>query len=275
MLLLACLVTGCQAAGHREFGLYQNAYEAQYVEADALLVELAKAEREAWRNVHRQRTAKTFDPDDAAYYVESAEPPLTASIRSSLVAFNNYSAALVALGSGGNAAAITTRLSTLALNIDNASSAVEVAFKAGGEVAKGATQLAPGLAVAMEVANQLLVIASREEFRRRLIETGPKMDRFLLAMRQTTPSMHLLLNAGTRRLGDAGGSSGERAARSEKHQIQLAGWVLLIDQSRIALREAVRAASAPRTLAGSIDDLSGAAVDLRVLAEKIRAERAR
>ncbi|MBS0259531.1 hypothetical protein ACSV5S_04700 [Agrobacterium deltaense] len=271
--VIVFFLQGCTATGLREFELYRQAYEAQFAEANALLVDIAKAERKAWFDINGKD--KNFAPDDAAYYVESVEPPLTASLRRSLQALNDYNAALVALGKGENAAAAVDRVTGFALNIKSASAAIGAidGKTAPPVVAQAALTLSPGLAQAKIAAEALLAAAGREEFRRRLVANGKHMDAFLVALRDATPSMHLLLNAGQNRYSTDGGSAATRNAAFESNRLRLAGWVLLIDQSRVALARALAAASAPAGV--SISSLNDASIELRVLAEKIRSERLR
>ncbi|CUX34438.1 MULTISPECIES: hypothetical protein [Agrobacterium] len=272
-IIILLFLPGCTAAGLREFELYRQAYEAQYVEADLLLADLAKAERNSWQRSHA--ADRDFNPDHAAYYIEGAEPPLTASLRRSLIALKDYNAALVALATGENAETLVTRFTGFAANVDSAYESITAIKKrsAPEEVLAVADKIWPGVRAAEAVGNSLLAAAGREEFRVRLSTNNKKMQEFLSALRSATPAMYKLLAAGQRRYSRDGGGNQEDDELQKKNRRLLAGWVLLIDQSSVALARAAQAAETPNTI--SISNLNGAAIELRILAERIRLERAR
>ncbi|MDA5634275.1 MULTISPECIES: hypothetical protein [Rhizobium/Agrobacterium group] len=265
---------GCTATGLREFELYRQAYEAQFAEADALLVDIAKAERALWKAVDSSKKNKWFVADDAAFYVEGTEPPLTHSLRGSLLAVREYNAALVALGGGENADRLTGRLRSLGLDINSAYASVKVAVRAGNQAAQVAKVLAPGLEIAAVGINQSLKIAARHQFSERVVSTSKDVEVLLVGLRNAAPSIYIMLDAGDEYLFDSRPAV-ERSAAKDRRRAQVGGWVLLIDQSIATLKKAVQAAAAPRALDTSIDDLSAAALELRILAEKVRAERTR
>jgi hypothetical protein len=128
-IIRSCLA-GC-AQGVREFGQYTEAFNLQYQQGDEILNSVAKAERELFRRRERRGlVGARFDPKYAAYYVDSVDPPVTASIRGSLKSLKLYSEALGALANGEAAEALTNRVGTLASTVIGAAAAAHVA--AGG-----------------------------------------------------------------------------------------------------------------------------------------------
>ncbi|MDZ7926378.1 MAG: hypothetical protein U5L46_04430 [Agrobacterium sp.] len=178
-IIIFLFMPGCTAVGLREFELYRQAYQIQYVEADLLLADLAKAERNSWQRSHV--ADRDFNPDHAAYYIEGAEPPLTGSLRRSLIALKDYNDALVALATGENAESLVTRFTGFAANVDSAYESIKAIKKrsAPEEVIAVADKIWPGVGAAEAVGKSLLAAVGREEFRVRLSANNKNMQNFI------------------------------------------------------------------------------------------------
>lgn len=272
-VFLAVFLSSCTAAGFQEFQLYSQAYNAQYAQGDAVLTALGKAERVIFARRFARRADAHFRPDEAAFFVDGVEPPNTASIRTSLTVIKDYNDAMIALGNGESAQALTNRISTLSSNALGAVSATASAVKAP-EIVAGAQALSAGLNFFLKelpFVNAVLTAASREAFRKQLIASFPVVEGMLLKIRnEGTPVMFLILRQGRRTRGseDPTGLAPEAKIAVEQDRKMLAGWVLLLDKTLVSLRAARAAAENGTPL--NLTNLSNAAIELRVMAEQIR-----
>lgn len=273
LVLISGLLNSCTAAGYQEFQLYSQAYEAQYVQADTVLQAVGSAERALWTEQQRRGNKPGyFRPDDAAYYIDAVEPPKTAAIRASLLVVKSYNQAMIGLASGENAKALSAKISTLTMNVASATLAVAALATPAATPAKLASSNTARFAAAMtgyldylpfvtEVAN----IASREAFRKQLINSHPTINNMLLTLRNDgTRVMYEVL-----RTPDDNGLDTPFPKTDAGAQKLLAGWVLLLDKTIVALDAAVKAAQTGSQI--NLDSLSQASVDLTVLAEQVRA----
>jgi hypothetical protein len=272
------LVGGC-ARGVAEYQLYVQAFNLQYAQGDAILDSVARAERiVALSRMGRSVTVRSFNPDEAAYLVESVDPPITGSIRASYRALRSYNEALGALANGEAATALTNRLGTLTSNIVGAIAATGLAGTGAGALGAGSlvSEANSALRLAAPIVQQVATFAGREVFRRQLIEAYPHMRNLLLAMRKGTPVMFDMLEVsritpGTR---TRTGLTPASQAELERDRVQLAGWVVLMDKTLVTMDAAV-AAAASDDLDGGLVGVADASVELRVLAEKIKSLRAK
>lgn len=278
MITFIALLSGCGSRGAAEFQLYNQAFNSQYEQGEAILNSVARAERiVARRRVYRGPYIQPFDPDRAAYYVENVDPPITASIRASARSLKSYNEALGALANGEAAEALSNRVGALGTNIIGAIAASEVAF--GGTAAiPGADLLvsesAKTLNLALPIIKQIATYASREAFRKQLIASYPAMRELLLTLRNGTPAMFFMLERSrvVRGSESATGLSSEAEIALSKDRELLAGWVLLMDQTLVAM-DAAAVAALSDAPAADLASLSEAAVELRVLAEKVKSLR--
>jgi len=251
--LVGALLNSCTASGYQEFQLYSTAYDEQYAYGDQVLTALGTIERKAFL---RSRSADdlSFHPEDAAYYISGVEPPITASIRGSLKALKDYNKALAALGNGESAEALTNRVSTLTSNVIGTIAASSGATGTGAGIAAASTHY---LGLALPFFRAAAGAASREAFRTQLIAAYPPMFSLLKTLRDGTPEMFEMLDRNGKPI--------------RENRELMSGWVLLLDQSIVALNAAKLAAEShtPVNLAG----LSDAAIEMRVLAEKTKAAR--
>lgn len=279
-LVIGLSVAGCGNRGAAEFQLYSQSFNLQYEQGDAVLNALANAERAVvLRGVKAENKPDRFEPNKAAYFVAGVDPPITASIRASLKSVKIYNEALSALANGEAAEALTNRVGTLTTNVVGGIAASQAAFSGPAGVAAAATMVAgvgSTLKVVLPIFQQAATYASRESFRQQLILAYPHMQDLLIKLRNGTPQMFAVLYRSHVQIGRLGvGRDGvSDAAAVEKDRALLAGWVVLLDNTLIAMETAAAAAMSD---APAIDlaNLSEASIELRVLAEKVKSARNR
>ncbi len=281
ILFLGATLCGCATRGVAEFQLYNQAFDTQYEHGEVILDSLARAERTVvLRRLRHSSEIPEFNPDQAAYFVENVDPPITGSIRTSVKSLKTYNDALGGLANGEAAAVLSNRIGTLATNITGAIAASQAAL-AGAAAIPGATELVSksvqALQLAAPVIKEVATFASRCAFRKQLIAAYPSMRDLLLALRKGTPAMfEVLKRARVQRgsLEEPSGISMEGRAALENDRAMLAAWVILLDKTLVAMNAAVVAAM---TEAPSADlaSLAEASIELRVLAEQIKTLRTR
>ncbi|KJF74647.1 hypothetical protein [Agrobacterium arsenijevicii] len=272
LVLISGFLNSCTAAGYQEFQQYSKAYDAQYVQGDTVLQEVGAAERHIWsKTAPLLNENGTFKPDEAAYYLDNVEPPYTAAVRASLKVIKGYNDAIVALASGENAKALSNRVSTLTVNVAAAVGATRamgsstitpaaLAKTGAGDVARKLTDQL----VLLPVVNEVASIASREAFRTQLINSHSRIHIMLMELRNNgTPVMYEMLREKSGKVGNS-----RRPLPDPDAQAMLAGWVLLLDKTDIALMAAVAAAKTGSQF--NLDTLSQASVELTLLAEQVR-----
>jgi hypothetical protein len=274
LLLLGCLAAGC-AQGVPQYNVYVLAFNAQYDQGDSVLDIVGQAERTVGG---RQLNPAVFDPDNAAYYLDIADPPITASFRASLKSLKTYNEALVGLTNGEAANVLTARVSLLATNTAAGVAAGSVAL-GGPAAAVGADGVVAATTGALKIAAPIFktaaTAASREAFRQELIRAYPEMRMLLVELRKATAPMYQIMRRSLVVRGsdetDTGRSPDAERVLANKRQL-LAGWVLLMDKSLLALDQAVAAAKGGDS-AASVSGLTDASIELRVFAEQMKAIR--
>jgi hypothetical protein len=281
ILALSALLSGCGPDGVAEFQLYNEAFNSQFEQGDAILDSVARAERiVVLRGIKHAAFIPDFKPDHAAYFVDTVDPPITGSIRASLKSLKSYNDALGALANGEAAEALTHRFGTLATNVAGAVAASQVAF--GGLAAiPGADTLASesakALASVAPIIKHVATIASREAFRQQLIAAYPSMRELLLTLRNGTPAMFEILKRSRvvrTSLDNASGIPTAGLADLEKERMLLAAWVVLLDKTVVAMEAAVLAVTSEAPSIG-LASLSEASIEMRVLAEQVKGLRSK
>jgi hypothetical protein len=272
--LFGCLAVGC-AQGVPEYYTYVLAFNAQYEQGDAVLDIVGQAERTVGG---RLLDPAVFDPNSAAYYLDTVDPPITASFRASLKSLKTYNDALVGLTNGEAANVLTARISLLATNTAAGISAGSAALGGPAAVvgAEGVVAATTGaLKVAEPIFKTAATAASREAFRQELVRAYPEMRMLLVELRKATPPMYQIMRRSLVIPGnfetDTGRSSESERALANKRQL-LAGWVLLMDKSLLALDQAVAAAKSNDS-AARVAGLTDASIELKVFAEQMKAIR--
>ncbi|MBB4229332.1 hypothetical protein [Rhizobium mongolense] len=275
MVILCLVVSGCANRGHVEFQAYSTAFDLQYQQADKILERLAIAERRNYKIAYPNDPLK-FDYSRAAYYLDTVEPPLTASLRKSLLTIQAYNAALLSLANGESADAYVAKVAAAISDATAAVAASQIAFKGPGQtkaaealVASVGNQLAfavPGLRTAANLRGQ-------QAFRMLLQETHPYMEKALATLIKGTPTFYEVLafakGKTSGRPGDPYTSDDIKALENE--QAELAGWVLTLEATRKALNAAANAAASRADI--NITVLAASASDMKVLAEQLKAAR--
>ncbi|WP_321338765.1 hypothetical protein [uncultured Cohaesibacter sp.] len=255
------------ANGTREFELYADAFDLQNVTAQQVLDKVASAERAHWARLNDKATGTPrFSADNAAYYVNVGDPPLTASMRKSLRAVKKYNDALIGLANGDSAAKLTTQLSSIVINLGEAqSSLLAPSVQGSQQLLNVAKSFSPEVGAAHGVLKLALTAATRDAFRTNLVRAYPEMKKILLAFRDGTDDLYFAV------ISVPGGVSRDEKLKDRE---LFASWVLLIDSTTHAMEVAVSAAMqrSPQT---DLDALAEYSIEMRVLAEKIRAERNR
>jgi hypothetical protein len=273
---LVLILFGCATRGIQEFMLYRNAFSATHSAAQTILDQLAVSERALF---HEARSGETilnfeFDPSEARYYIETMDPPITASLRQSFDIVNAYSEAMAALVSGESAEMMAARVSEIgALAMD---ASVTLAGLTGAGV------LSPVSDVALEIVNPLRSFAplaefaftqrTRKEYQDRLLADYDNIDAALARMRDLSPAMfdamktNLFLSSRS-----AGGAIPDSEVFNKMVALRalMANWVILIEHSRVALDQA-RQAVASNDISGSIKGLTTTASELDEVAKNVR-----
>lgn len=282
VLIAGVLLSGCGSTrGVAEFQLYNESFNSQFEQGDTVLDLLAEAERKLGRSQIERRGGLRgqFIPKEAAYFVDNVDPPITASIRTSLKSLKAYNEALGGLANGEAAAALSNRINTLAGNLIGAVAASSTAL--GGPVAvQGSGKLLGDAATALNLATPIITAvatrAARESFRTQLVATYPHMRKLLVTLREGTPVMYYVLFEGRRTPGyiKNGGLRTEDKSALEKDRQTLAGWVLLLDKTLTAMDASIDAAmsQSAETNANGLLEMS---IEMKVLAEQIKKARAK
>ena len=275
LFFLAILIHGCGARGVAEYQLYTQAFSAQFEQGEVVLNAVAVAERKLVLQAIKRRKRLEFRPDEAAYFVEAVDPPITGSIRASSKALKSYNDALGALANGEAAEALSNRVGTLVGNIVSAVTAADVVLN-GIERIEAANLLASKskqtLLDVAPIIKQVATIASRQEFRRQLLESYRYMKELLLTLRDGTEVMFMVLERSRVEFGRGPKNPAVpkgAIADVEKDRVLLASWVILIDKTIVAM-EAAAAAAMTDIDAVDLAALAESSIELRVLAENVK-----
>mgnify|MGYP001814158609 CR=1 FL=1 len=224
-----------------------------------------------------------FSPTHARYFVQTVDPPATHLLRRSLGIVANYNAALGGLASGETAEAMAARLVQIgntAISL-GAQFAGPVTGGASG-LAVDATPLSAPLNALKPLAKEALELKTLAEFRERLLQDAGTMDDVLAGLIEITGNVPKRPESGGApsdpRQSDAGIGeplpckgiettasifcvmiepvidradditfeklTEEEVARIENIRVLLASWVVLLEESRLALAAAVEAVRA-------------------------------
>jgi hypothetical protein len=272
IVAVAAFALAACTAGIPEFAVYQQAFDAQHVESNQVLDRLGQAERIVEKRGRGPRDGVApFDPDQAQYYVQFGDPPLTSAIRGSLNSVQDYNETLTALATGEAAEALTSRIGAAASSTAGAASAVAAASGVSTAFAPAA---ATALAALLPIFERLAAIEDRAEFRAQFLAAYPDVRALLMSVRDGTPDMFEIMKRSYVVPGSLGGGTVDGVPvddlpRLEADRRMLAGWVILIDRSIDAMDTAVE--TMKRGGAGAnIDALTAASLEVRVLAETIK-----
>lgn len=272
ILVLGLLLVASCSAGIAEFRYFDEAYSIQATEADKVLDRLATAERTVKRRQFAQAAGiRDFDPNEAGYYLDIGDPPLTHAIRDSIRAVGLYNQALSGLANGEAAAALALRIGEAATSLASAGQSIGALSGSGVVIAPAAGAAIRKL---LPVFQQAAAAANRAEFRRQLIAAYPDVRALVAAVRAGTPEMFDVMRRSYVQRGVLGGTDGipdDALAKLQRDREMLAGWVILLDRTLVAM-DAARAAAE----SGSSPDVAtlvSASSGVRTMSEAIRALR--
>lgn len=272
--MLCCTVaTACATyRGVTEFEAYRSAFEKTYSTSVSILDQLAIHERAQFLRLSPAKPSQ-FEPSLAAYYTDAVDPPSTAAFRRSLDTVKAYNDLLYGLASGQTADVLVAKAGELRTH----------ALAAGHEVSLLA-QLSPqglGIGAGLDSAFRTLrpfaelglTLRSRQQFRRYLVQYHPVVENILIQLRSGTSEIFPVLTDPTLRRArdsrDGSLTAGERA-KVEAYRTLLSDWVILLDGSLAALRQAKAAVEAPATISGSITGLTVTSSELQAAALSAR-----
>ncbi|MBO3759401.1 hypothetical protein [Ciceribacter sp. L1K22] len=254
--------------GFTEFGFYDQAFDAQHAQGERVLDRLSTAERTVMQRAFSEKLdIREFHPDLARYYLETGDAPATASLRSSLRAVRDYNKVLLGLANGEGANLVRARVTEIATTLDStgtlirdSSATLAATGAAGSNLVEAMKDLCAACGAAMTIARQLspafdeiLKLQTYAEFRSRLIAQYPHMRALLVRLREGSQDIYRIVvraNSGTSL---ATGIGINPAARDDLLQFrrELAAWVVMLDQTLLAMDAAVQAARSPTQLSAT------------------------
>lgn len=236
-----------------EFQHYQDAVRAQHRAGMAVLDRLAIAERRLL-TFERGSDGASFDPGDAAAILGIGDPPRTASLRAAVKALQAYNDLLVGVGSG--------------LDDPTLRAAMGAAF---GGASVTPDQVLGRFSQIQSLAQRITSFASgRGALLTDVVAAGDDAIELVRALRAATPAIWQVFSAAAVEPGnltDPDGVPPLARTRLAADRRLLAGWVLLLDQSVIAIELAVGVTRSADP--GNITALLAATSRLRGLAEAI------
>jgi hypothetical protein len=277
VLLLGFILGGCaNRPPQAELQAYLSAVDAASRATDAVLEEWAVAERHqnlAGANAG-EGDADAFDPDLAAYYSATGEPPLAAALRRGFRTVERFNAVVVVLAEGRSWQQAAPQVDQFAR-----SASALAAVATGG----AAAVVLPAAAPLRELAAALKAADDRLEFERVIQERSGAVLEVIDAMIAATSNMYSVMTEPIMKEADAAADAGDRIryeqilARRDGYRRMLAEWVVLLNDvksSLIDLREAV-ALGAPSVpdlaeLAGRSEELTRQAVAVRAAVLAVR-----
>ncbi len=264
ILALFLSLTACSNAV-QEFQLYSTAFDLQNETAQKVLDKVANAERAHWTVLNNGNDPlRKFKPNDAAYYVVVGDPPLTASMRKTLAAAKAYNQALTGLANGESVDALMSKTTQIVSDLSAAQSDLQSA--AGFADIVTIPSVVPGyLGTAKQIFSAALKGAARESFRANLLKAFPTIKKILVTYRDGTPELYYFVISSPKAVSNQ---------QMLKDRELFASWVLLLDQTIEAMEVAVKAAMNQASRA-DIDALANHAIELRILAEKVKTEQNR
>lgn len=253
--VVAALMLSACTAGVAEFVAYDSAFDIQHNQGTKILDQLADAERQLARRVLADKfDEQIFDPDFAGYYVDAGDAPATASLRASLNGLRLYNKVLLGLANGDGTRLQRARVSEMISAFRTGLTPFNVEDAAGDlasdappsavEVRQNLTLLCGSCELTLQLAEQIVpgleqavAQANYQRFRDDLVAQQPNMATLLDAYRQGTEQMYRTMvraNSGTS-FAEGTGIRASEAAKVASFRQDLATWVLMIDETQIAL----------------------------------------
>lgn len=281
VVLLAAALGAC-TAGIPEFRYFDEAYQTQSAAGDEVLDRLGASERKLWQRVFdarkvdqatRSDVIPAFDPNEAGYVVRVGDPPLTAGIRDSLHSVTRFNGVMIGLATGEAAAALASRASAAAISATGAIGAFGSAVSLPAAAAFVGTA-GTAIATLKPLFEQMAKLEDRARFQELVIEAHPHIKAMLLALRGGAATMFNVHKQAYKTRGALDAVEGvlaEDLPKLEEERQRLAAWVLLIDQTVVAVDIAVEAMRSGDEV--SIASLVDASNELSTLAATLKAIR--
>ena len=273
------LLTSCATyRGVAEFELYRSAFEKSYAASSSIIDQLSVQERALFLR-HYPPSNVIFNPNLAAYYTDTVDPPGTAAFRRALDTVKTYNDLIYGLASGEFVDALDAKVSALSSQTISAGSETAnllgLAKRIGlGDLLKVAGSLNGYFAAAMEILDVGLKAQSRADFRRFVLKYNDNARNILLELRAGTAKIFPILTAETLRRSRIDPVNtkltAQEAAKIDAYRKLLADWVILIDATVGALDHVTAASTADVTFSGSITSLTMSAVELEAAAKSAR-----
>ncbi|MBY5933111.1 hypothetical protein KUV51_08900 [Tateyamaria omphalii] len=260
---LALALGGC-TAGVSEFVAYDAAFDIQHNQGNQVLDDLADAERQLARRVLAEELDEQFfDPDFAGYYIDAGDAPATASLRANLNALRLYNKVLLGIANGDGAALQRARVTEMIgtfragvapFNAEDQSADPAANATASTTAARAKlTDLCGACELTLQLSQQILpgleqavAQVNYQRFREEVVNQQPNMAALLDAFREGAARMYRTMvraNSGTS-FGEGTGIREADRARVAAFRQELAKWVLMIDETQIAMQAAADAAAA-------------------------------
>ncbi len=266
-------LTGCvNNSGVAEFTRYQQSFDRGLIIGESVLDRLSVAERALGRAelAPLDPASFSFDPTRARYYVDTVEPPVTASLRASLALVADYNQTVAALASGESAEALATRLNLIgngALMVGTRVSAL--AAGPGGQLAGLAAGLASPLNALTPLTKRAFAFRTQAAFRDEVVARKGDVQAVMRALIDATPEIFNVIAlpvAQSHRsvLGNTPFTEDETRMLTAL-QRDLANLVILLEASSTALDAAVEAIANGRStpslagFAAATDELNAVA----------------
>ena len=263
--LVICMfaLASCSLVPPPELTLYQAAYSEAEDATESILSTYARYEKRA-----QSVSTSAFDPDQAALIAPGAAPPLTNLYRRGFTAVAKYNVILARYAAGESISVLDDDFEALRTSLNRLTTALP-GISLPGEDIVTASQTLVGIVLARSDA---------EEFQRSVKENGPIIRDFLSIVRSDTTSMY-----DDAKIAVVKGVTTPKGAQKAASDLivfreMLAGWVLLIDETKInlqALESAIengpRRNSSIALLAASTDRLAIYAENIKVAQRQLEA----
>ena len=254
--------------GIGEFEAYQRAFNNTYETGGAILDIVAEKERTIFLNAYPS-SATNYDPDYAAYYADSVDPPGTAAFRRALNSVKAYNDILYGLASGQTVDALSAKLTSLNASLSSAANETTQLLNIGtlqrADLIKTIGNLDARIKAGIELTQFALNYQSREAFRRFAIEYRPVVQELLMSLRDGSRIIFPVLTR------DATASiTGVDQVKVAQYRMLLSDWVLGLEATMAALNRVGAAIKADATVDSSIAAFTKSAVELEVTAAAAR-----
>lgn len=279
------VLSGC-ARGIPEFRYYEEAYRLQSRLGDSVLDNLAQAERKSKPIIQlteeRSNQVSRFRPEYASYILTVGDPPITASIRNSLNSISQLNLALIGLAQGESVNVLNQRANEALTFLSHISTSSSLGLT-GSTLTIASGDLLP-------VLRQLAQVEGRVKFEKIFLKAYPDIRKLLATVRtDITPLIFEVHRKSVSKVGDletrtelSGRNHPQKTiliepideqglAYLESVRKQLAAWVILLEQTELAMDRAV-AALRGESLAFDQTALATASNDLRALAKALEME---